>query len=114
MTSTGATSRTNILNGSNNNVNSNSNNINNETDVELDVKIINPNGRPATAEHARLENLNEQNLEELEEEIELKYGAQHVIKLFIPVTICLFFVILSLSFIKSYQKSDGATLFVSF
>ncbi len=48
--------------------------------------------------------------EEEEEEIVLKYGAEHVIKLFIPVTICLAFVILSLSFVTSYQESGGATL----
>lgn len=44
------------------------------------------------------------------EELELKYGAAHVIKLFIPVTICLVFVIVSLTTIKSYQKSGGQTL----
>jgi hypothetical protein len=52
----------------------------------------------------------DENIEEVESELELKYGAQHVIKLFIPVTLCLIFVIISLSVIKSYQKSDGATL----
>lgn len=48
--------------------------------------------------------------EEEDEEIVLKYGAKHVIKLFIPVTICLVFVIISLSLIKSYQQSGGAHL----
>ena len=52
----------------------------------------------------------DENLDEIQEELVLKYGAQHVVKLFIPVTICLFFVIISLSAIKSYQKSDGAQL----
>lgn len=45
-----------------------------------------------------------------EEEIVLKYGAGHVVKLFVPVTICLLFVIISLSFVTSYQESGGATL----
>lgn len=49
--------------------------------------------------------------DEDEGEIVLKYGAQHVIKLFIPVTICLLFVIISLSLIKSYQQSGGAHLY---
>jgi presenilin 1 len=55
-------------------------------------------------------NEDEENIEEIEEEMVLKYGAAHVIKLFIPVTICLIFVIISLSFITSYQQSGGATL----
>ena len=45
-----------------------------------------------------------------QDDLVLKYGAAHVIKLFIPVTICLLFVIVSLSLITSYQKSNGATL----
>jgi presenilin 1 len=47
-----------------------------------------------------------------EDEIVLKYGASHVVKLFIPVTICLLFVIISLSFVTSYQESGGATLYL--
>lgn len=45
-----------------------------------------------------------------EDEVVLKYGASHVVKLFVPVTICLLFVILSLSFVTSYQDGGGATL----
>lgn len=48
--------------------------------------------------------------DEEEEEIVLKYGASHVVKLFVPVTICLVFVIISLSLVTSYQESGGATL----
>lgn len=48
--------------------------------------------------------------DEEDDEIVLKYGAKHVVKLFIPVTICLVFVIISLSLIKSYQQSGGAHL----
>jgi presenilin 1 len=48
--------------------------------------------------------------DEAEEKLFLKYSAQHVIKLFIPVSICLIFVIISLSFITSYQSSGGAQL----
>ena len=53
---------------------------------------------------------NENDDEGEEDEIVLKYGAHHVIKLFIPVTICLVFVIISLSLIKSYQESGGSRL----
>ena len=48
--------------------------------------------------------------DEAEEELVLKYSAQHVIKLFIPVSICLVFVIISLSLVTSYQSSGGAQL----
>lgn len=48
--------------------------------------------------------------EEEEEEVVLKYGASHVVKLFVPVTICLVFVIISLSLVTSYQDGGGATL----
>ena len=90
-------------------------------DMELDVKIEDPRDkrrrqgesaattRQPTSATPR-EPDDDENIEEMEEEIVLKYGAAHVIKLFIPVTLCLVFVILSLSLIKSYQKSDGATL----
>jgi hypothetical protein len=49
-------------------------------------------------------------LDEEDEELILKYDAQHVIKIFKPVTICLVFVIVFLSLITSYQKSDGQQL----
>ncbi len=52
--------------------------------------------------------------DEEDDEIVLKYGAKHVVKLFIPVTICLVFVIISLSLIKSYQQSGGAHLYIYF
>lgn len=65
---------------------------------------------PPPEQFANSTESNEENIEELEDELVLKYGAQHVIKLFIPVTICLLFVIISLSLITSYQKSGGATL----
>ena len=43
-------------------------------------------------------------------EITLKYGAKHVIMLFLPVSACMIFVIISLNVITSYQNSGGAQL----
>jgi hypothetical protein len=40
----------------------------------------------------------------------MKYGAKHVIMLFVPVSACMLFVIISLSLIKSYQSGNGQTL----
>ena len=48
--------------------------------------------------------------EDEEAELILKYDAQHVIKIFKPVTLCLIIVIICLSFITSYQKSGGQQL----
>ena len=89
--------------------------------LNVDVEIINPkrktkNSRPVTSDNnTNLPNSNDNivNSEEIEqniEEIQLKYGASHVIKLFLPVTLCILFVIISLSLITSYQKSGGANL----
>jgi hypothetical protein len=48
--------------------------------------------------------------EEQEAELILKYDAEHVIKIFKPVTVCLILVIICLSSITSYQKSQGQQL----
>lgn len=74
----------------------------NVENAQLSVELTNRRGRDDQDD--------DENLEDIQDELVLKYGAQHVVKLFIPVTVCLIFVIISLSAIKSYQKSDGAQL----
>jgi len=74
-------------------------------DSNLRVEIIDGQTRQPT----RQEDV-EPVSDEAEEELVLKYSAQHVIKLFIPVSICLVFVIISLSWVTSYQSSGGAQL----
>lgn len=92
--------------------------------LDVDVEIINPK-RKTNQSRTNLSNqvndniqnngvganiVNADETEQNIEEIQLKYGASHVIKLFLPVTLCILFVIISLTLITSYQKSGGANL----
>ena len=98
--------------------------INTPTEItDVNVRIVDPNMKPtrikpktsaatreASDSNGQPTRVSQVVDDEEEDEIVLKYGAEHVVKLFVPVTLCLLFVIISLSFVKSYQESGGATL----
>lgn len=86
--------------------------LQNENTDNVDIVIVDPKKNKKTTQKGTSSS-NQRNVvddEEEDDEIVLKYGANHVVKLFVPVTICLIFVIISLSFVTSYTKSGGATL----
>jgi hypothetical protein len=77
--------------------------VNRATDLDIE--------QASTSNQARRDEADPDEFDEDDEELILKYDAQHVIKIFKPVTVCLIFVIVFLSLITSYQKSDGQQLY---
>ena len=92
---------------------------NQQVNLQPDVAIVDPrnstrtvvaSAAPRAAGTNASPERDDDSLDEMEEEIVLKYGATHLMKILVPVTLCMVFVILSLTLITSYQSGNGQTL----